>query len=436
MKQLTLYICVWLCSLSLKTIAHTQTDSLLSATQIVTDHASLIPGLTKDQLNRPVLSWVEQLPENRFRMRYAISTNNGKSFEAPVIVTPSITLSPHAENAPKLVFKPSGEIIAVWGVTSTSLQQGIEKKEGSDEHSYHNGPNTIKSVPKSKYAGQVYYSQSFDDGKNWTTARPLVNDPEGNDQRYFDVALNQEGEAVIIWLDNRKKSTKEGSALFMATTYQQEGFQQQHKIAETTCQCCRTKLLIDQQNRIHVVYRTILEDSIRDMVHQVSSDGGKSFSTPKRIHDDNWIVKSCPHTGPTMTINQSGLHFAWYSASPKKATYFTSSTNNGSSFTGFTTLSETARHPQMHTQSNQLIGVVWDEVHRMGETPATGIGMEWKDRDGKTILRLNLTNPEEMAAYPVILPLEEAFLVAYQVKTPEGQRIGWKITAPPNTKTP
>ncbi|MBL7770390.1 MAG: exo-alpha-sialidase [Flavipsychrobacter sp.] len=436
MKQLTLYICVWLCSLSLKTIAHTQTDSLLSATQIVTDHASLIPGLTKDQLNRPVLSWVEQLPENRFRMRYAISTNNGKSFEAPVIVTPSITLSPHAENAPKLVFKPSGEIIAVWGVTSTSLQQGIEKKEGSDEHSYHNGPNTIKSVPKSKYAGQVYYSQSFDDGKNWTTARPLVNDPEGNDQRYFDVALNQEGEAVIIWLDNRKKSTKEGSALFMATTYQQEGFQQQHKIAETTCQCCRTKLLIDQQNRIHVVYRTILEDSIRDMVHQVSSDGGKSFSTPKRIHDDNWIVKSCPHTGPTMTINQSGLHFAWYSASPKKATYFTSSMNNGSSFTGFTTLSEIARHPQMHTQSNQLIGVVWDEVHRMGETPATGIGMEWKDRDGKTILRLNLTNPEEMAAYPVILPLEEAFLVAYQVKTPEGQRIGWKITAPPNTKTP
>jgi hypothetical protein len=369
-------------------------------------------------------------------MRYAISTNNGKSFEAPVIVTPSITLSPHAENAPKLVFKPSGEIIAVWGVTSTSLQQGIEKKEGSDEHSYHNGPNTIKSVPKSKYAGQVYYSQSFDDGKNWTTARPLVNDPEGNDQRYFDVALNQEGEAVIIWLDNRKKSTKEGSALFMATTYQQEGFQQQHKIAETTCQCCRTKLLIDQQNRIHVVYRTILEDSIRDMVHQVSSDGGKSFSTPKRIHDDNWIVKSCPHTGPTMTINQSGLHFAWYSASPKKATYFTSSMNNGSSFTGFTTLSEIARHPQMHTQSNQLIGVVWDEVHRMGETPATGIGMEWKDRDGKTILRLNLTNPEEMAAYPVILPLEEAFLVAYQVKTPEGQRIGWKITAPPNTKTP
>ncbi len=436
MKQLTLYICAWLCSWSLKTAAHTQTDSLQSVTQIIADHTSLIPGLTKDHLNRPVLYWVEQLTENRFRMRYAISTNNGKSFEAPVIVTPSITLSPHAENAPKLVFKPSGEIIAIWGVTSTSLQQGIEKKEGSDEHIHHNGTNTIKSTPKSKYAGQIYYSQSFDEGKNWTTARPLVNDPEGNDQRYFDVALNQDGEAIIIWLDNRKTTNKEGSALFMATTYQQEGFQQQHKISETTCQCCRTKLLIDQQNRIHVAYRAILQDSIRDMVHQVSSDGGKTFSTPNRIHDDNWIVKTCPHTGPTMTVNQSGLHFAWYSASPKKATYFTSSTDNGSSFTGFTTLSETARHPQMHTLANQLIGIVWDEVFRMGDTPTTGIGMEWKNREGKTIGKLPLTTPEEMAAYPVILPLEDVFLLAYQVKTPAGQRIGWKIASPPKEKTP
>jgi hypothetical protein len=172
------------------------------------------------------------------------------------------------------------------------------------------------------------------------------------------------------------------------------------------------------------------------MVHQVSSDGGKTFSTPKRIHVDNWIVKTCPHTGPTMTVNQSGIHFAWYSASPKKATYFTSSTDNGNSFTGFTTLSETARHPQMHTLANQLIGIVWDEVLRMGDTPTTGIGMEWKNREGKTIGKLTLTTPEEMAAYPVILPLEDVFLLAYQVKTLAGQRIGWKIAAAPTSTTP
>jgi hypothetical protein len=62
--------------------------------------------------------------------------------------------------------------------------------------------------------------------------------------------------------------------------------------------------------------------------------------------------------------------------------------------------------------------------------------MEWKNREGKTIGKLPLTTPEEMAAYPVILPLEDVFLLAYQVKTPAGQRIGWKIASPPNEKTP
>jgi hypothetical protein len=380
-------------------LANNKTDSLKSATKIVADQNSSIPGLTKDRFSRPVISWVKALPENRFQFCYAISSDKGKTFGEPVIVTPSTSISPHAENAPKLLFKPSGEIIAVWGVTAT----------------------------KSKYAGLIYYSQSFDEGVSWSAARPLVNDPAGFDQRYFDIALNRQGEAVIIWLDNRKESTKEGSALYIATTYQREGFQQQHKIAETTCQCCRTKLHIDEKQQIHVVYRAILQDSIRDMVHQVSMDGGINFSAPKRIHEDNWVMRTCPHTGPTMTSNRQGLHFAWYSAAPTKASYYTQSTDNGGHFSEYAALSESARHPQMASLKNGEIALVWDEVNRSGSSPTTGITIERKTVDGKTSSRESLTQPEEMASYPVLIPLEEGFLIAYQVKTPAGQRIGWQI---------
>lgn len=380
-------------------LANNKTDSLKSATKIVADQNSSIPGLTKDRFSRPVISWVQALPENRFQFCYAISSDMGKTFTEPVIVSPSTTISPHAENAPKLLFKPSGEIIAVWGVTAT----------------------------KSKYAGLIYYSQSFDEGASWSAARPLVNDPAGFDQRYFDIALNQDGEAVIIWLDNRKESTKEGSALYIATTYQREGFQQQHKIAETTCQCCRTKLHIDEKQQIHVVYRAILQDSIRDMVHQVSMDGGINFSAPKRIHEDNWVVRTCPHTGPTMTSNRQGLHFAWYSAAPAKASYYAQSTDNGGHFSKYAALGESARHPQMASMKNNEIALVWDEVNRSGPSPTTGITIEWKTADGITSSRESLTHPEEMASYPVLIPLEEGFLIAYQIKTPAGQRIGWQI---------
>lgn len=423
MKRTLIYTILYL-MLPFSLLAHNKTDSLQSATKIVADQNSSIPGLTRDRFNRPVISWVQALSENRFQFCYAISPDMGKTFSEPVIVTPSTSISPHAENAPKLLFKPSGEIIAVWGVTETSLKQG--KIAFQEEHATHQSGKIIEAK-KSKYAGQIYYSQSFDEGANWTAARPLVNDPAGFDQRYFDIALNKRGEAVIIWLDNRKESTKEGSALYIATSHEQEGFQQQHKIAETTCQCCRTKLHIDEKQQIHVVYRAILNDSIRDMVHQVSSDEGRSFSTPKRIHEDNWVVRTCPHTGPTMTSNRAGLHFAWYSAAPAKASYYAQSTDNGGHFSEYAALSELARHPQMASLGNGEIALVWDEVSRSGPSPTTSITIEWKSADGKTTSRQSLTNPEEMASYPVLIPLEEGCMVAYQVKTAKGQRIGWQI---------
>lgn len=395
---------------------------------IAAEYPAQIPQLTKDQQNRPVLSWVEQLPDKRYQLRYAVSNDNGKSFGEAIAVSSSTTISPHAENAPKIAFKPSGEIIAVWGVTATSLAA----ERSSQKHE----PDTSKAAKlagfhssgsANKYAGLIYYSQSFDQGKNWTAARPLVTDPAGNDQRYFDIALNGEGEVVIIWLDNRKSSKSEGSALYLATTYEREGFQQQHKIAETTCQCCRTKLLIDQQQRIHVVYRAILQDTIRDMVHQVSEDGGRNFSAPKRIHADNWIIKTCPHTGPSMTSNSKGLHFAWYSAAPEKASYYVSSADNGKSFGNYGVISELARHPQMNSLPDAEIGLVWDEVQRTASGNYTRIGMEWRSAEGKRLSQLILTESGEMASYPVLLPLEDSFLVAYQLRTEKGAGIGWQL---------
>ena len=76
--------------------------------------------------------------------------------------------------------------------------------------------------PKIKYSGQIFYSQSFDDGKSWTTAQKLVNDAKGFDQRYSDVSLMKNGEVAIIWLDNRKTQDVEGSALYCAVTWRQK----------------------------------------------------------------------------------------------------------------------------------------------------------------------------------------------------------------------
>src|SRR6185503_12141730 len=123
---------------------------------------------------------------------------DNKQFNEPVIIPNSNNIQPHGENLPKIIFKPSGEIIALWGAAN---------------------PN-----PKNKYSGLVYYTQSYNNGKTWSHPQPLVKDTSSYDQRYYDVALLPNGEAAVIWLDNRKTNGKEGSGLFFATTSGKNGF--------------------------------------------------------------------------------------------------------------------------------------------------------------------------------------------------------------------
>ena len=139
------------------------------------------PYFTKDNKGNTVLSWVHMINDSTPEFRYA-TTVDGRSFSQPVIIPNSGSVQPHGENLPKIIFKPSGEIIALWGAAN---------------------PN-----PKNKYSGQVFYTQSFDNGKNWTNPQPLVTDTASYDQRYYDVTLMPNGEAAIIWLDNRKIGKK------------------------------------------------------------------------------------------------------------------------------------------------------------------------------------------------------------------------------------
>ena len=146
------------------------------------------PYLTKDNNGNPVLSWVRMLNDSSAVFCYAVATD-GKNFGQPIIIPGSENIQPHGENLPKIIFKRSGEVIALWGTKSTST--------------------------KNKHAGKVSYTQSFDGGNTWCReAKRLVPDSSADDQRYYDVALLKNGEVGIIWLDNRKTNGRGGSALF------------------------------------------------------------------------------------------------------------------------------------------------------------------------------------------------------------------------------
>jgi hypothetical protein len=236
------------------------------------------------------------------------------------------------------------------------------------------------------------------------------------------------GEAAIIWLDNRKTSKKEGSALYFASTSGRGGFKDEQLVTESCCQCCRTDLFVDSKSGIHILYRGIIQDSIRDMLHIVSVDHGKTFSSPKRISDDNWVLKGCPHTGPAMTENQNGLHFSWFTGGNNKGCYYASSSDNGKTFSPRSNISGLGSHPQIVAIPGGEIVVAWDETVELNNQYFKRIGLQKRSSNGVGNKISFITPDTSTATYPVISAISEKnSLVAYTVKRGEKNFIQYKV---------
>ena len=359
------------------------------------------PYLTKDNKGNIVLSWVRMNNDSSSTFCYAVS-KDGKTLGNPVVIPNSGDIQPHGENLPKIIFKPSGEIIALWGASNPAA--------------------------KNKYAGLVSYTQSFDEGKTWTDPKPLTNDTASFDQRYYDVSLLPDGEAAIIWLDNRKTSTKEGSALYFAKTDGKNGFRNERLISQQCCPCCRTDLFVDSKGSIHALYRGIIEDSIRDMVHIVSADGANTFTAPVRINEDNWVINGCPHTGPTMTENNEGLHYAWYTGGQTAGSFYKQSLKGKNSSEKPESISRRGSHPQMATLSNNDIVVVWDELVESSEKPSKKIGVQKRDMNGNKLSNKYITSDTSLSSYPVVFGISQATtLVAYTTRKADKNYIYYQV---------
>ncbi len=379
------------------------------------EHAQLIPGsqvyldslqgqsayVTKDYAGNVVLSWVRMNDDSTFAFCYAVS-KDGATFSAPVVIPNSGNIQPHGENLPKIIFKPSGEIIALWGVGNPNK---------------HN-----------KYSGLVNYVQSFDAGKTWSRPRSLVSDTASYDQRYYDVAILPGGEAGVVWLDNRKTLSTVGSGVYYSTTNGRNGFSDGKLVSEPACQCCRTVLFPDKEGNLHVLYRAIIQDSIRDMVTIMSSDAGKTFSAPRRISNDNWVINACPHTGPAMTENEDGLQYSWFTGGSNSGTYYASCAAPGGAIAHPERVTPTGSHPQMATLGKNLTTVVWDQYSSPGSAELKRIGVQVREGNDEWVPATYITNGEEACSFPVIYPLNERrFFVAYTAKKEGRSRVAYRV---------
>jgi hypothetical protein len=212
---------------------------------------------------------------------YIQSTNNGRSFTAPVCVNSTGTVETEmGERGPKLAVGSDGVIHVVW----------------MDD--WAPGVNVF-----------VRYSRSLDGGKTFE-ARKTVSSMSGVDGA--TLAADGAGGVDAFWhvMADPKPSVPEATWLHMAcSTDNGKTFGASEKVnvdnlAGIACSMCMMRARAGGDGNVCLGFRNA-ENNIRDFYVLKGRMSGNNF-TALRVNRDNWNIDYCPMNGPELTFSPNG----------------------------------------------------------------------------------------------------------------------------------
>jgi hypothetical protein len=269
------------------------------------------------------------------------SEDHGKNFSTPVRVniTPE-HVAAEGENRPKIIAAANGHIYVSW---TQSLAQ--------------------------PFSGHVRFSRSRDEGRTFSVPITVNTDHQVISHRFESMAIDQQGHIHLIWLDRRDQSVAQakgetyiGNAVYHAISSNGgASFDTERKIADHSCECCRTALAVDTDGTPVVFWRHVFGKNIRD--HAMLRLDGKSSII--QVSRDGWEVEGCPHHGPALAIGRDGIyHFTWFTDAPRQpGLFYSRSKDRGQSFSlpmHFGNPEAQAAHPYLLSQGERVY-LVWKE---------------------------------------------------------------------------
>ena len=130
------------------------------------------------------------------------------------------------------------------------------------------------------------------------------------------------------------------------------------------CDCC-PGFVLAEQDRIIVMFRNN-DNNLRDMWATVSTDGGQSFDQGADVDYNNWMINSCPSTGPNAISKEDSLYAVWMSGAQGFSKVNIASVNLNDMSVGVTGEITPNRltnqnYPKIDGENN-VMGVIWQEV--------------------------------------------------------------------------
>jgi len=276
-----------------------------------------------------------------------ISRDGGDQFARPVRISPEgSAVSSHGENSPTLAFGGT-EVYALW-----------ERK-------------------KPRGGTDLMVSRSLRFGHHFDPPVKVTDKAEPSSNAFSSLAVAPNGDPYVVWLDGRDKEVRRRgmSSVYLSRSRDRGGsFGVNHRVFSGVCPCCRATLAFGSKGEIFVSWRHVFKAEVRDVVIAASQDGGKSFSSPVRVSQDNWTIAGCPHSGASLLYTGQRLYVAWFSDPDEgpPGVRLSWSDNSGASFRPAIYVSEPvvdANHPHLALSEKGKILLIFE-----GRDPETEQG--------------------------------------------------------------
>lgn len=245
-------------------------------------HDNMQPRVAIDGSGNPLVIWGRMSDESVLFSRW-----NGSAFTAPVKLNPSwLTVATASWMGPDIAAKGDTVYVVV--------------------------RQTPESADTSKH---IYIMSSFNGGVSFSS--PVQVDNVGDSiTRFPAVTIDDNGNPIVAFMkfnpsfgDSRWVVTKSTD---MGNTFSTDVKASDYNGAsDEVCDCCPGTIL-SSGNVCAMLYRDN-SSNIRDMWTGISTDGGLSFPSGFAIDTNNWMIMSCPSSGPDGIIIGDTLYSVFMS---------------------------------------------------------------------------------------------------------------------------
>ena len=248
-----------------------------------------------------ILSWIERRGP-RAALRFAERTPQGWS--APRDVASGADWFVNWADVPSVIRLANGELAAHW------LQ-----KSGADTYAY-----------------DVRLSHSRDNGQTWSPSFTPHSDGTKTEHGFGSLFQMPGAGLGLVWLDGRAMTagghdSHGGGAMSVRFATFAPDWTRTTEVAvdPRVCECCPTTAAVTDDGPI-VAFRNRADDETRDIYVSRLEDG--TWTEPRTVHHDGWIINACPVNGPMLSARGRDVVIAWFTAVGDRPRVFVAFSND------------------------------------------------------------------------------------------------------------